>query len=41
MLYAATINPLNTIVLVSERPEDNPWEVQEGVAPDAAPHYGS
>jgi hypothetical protein len=41
MLYAVTIEPLNTIVFVSERPDDNPWEVQEGVALDAAPRYGT
>jgi hypothetical protein len=41
MLYAITIEPLNTIVFVSERPENNPWEVQEGVALDAAPLYGT
>jgi hypothetical protein len=41
MLYAVTIEPLNTIVFVSERPEDNEWEVQEGVALDAAPLYGA
>jgi hypothetical protein len=34
MLYAVTIEPLNTICFVSERPDDNPWEVQEGVALD-------
>ncbi len=33
MLYAITIEPLNTIVFAAERPEDNPWEVHEGVAP--------
>jgi hypothetical protein len=41
MLYAITIEPLNTIVFVAERPEDNPWGVQEGVALDAAPLYGT
>jgi hypothetical protein len=34
MLYAVTVEPLNTICFVSERPDDNPWEVQEGVALD-------
>ncbi len=41
MLYAVTIEPLNTIVFVSEQPEGNPWDVQEGVALDAAPLYGT
>ncbi len=41
MLYAVTIEPLNTTVFLSEPPEDNPWEVQEGVALDAAPMYGT
>ena len=41
MLYAVTIEPLNTTFFVSERPEDNEWEVQEGVALDAAPLYGT
>jgi hypothetical protein len=40
MLYAVTIEPLNTICFVSERPEENEWEVQEGVSLDAAPLYG-
>ena len=41
VLYAITIEPLNTIVFAAERPEDNPWEVHEGVALDAAPLYGT
>ena len=40
MLYTVTLEPLNTIFFVSERPEDNEWELQEGVALDAAPLYG-
>ena len=34
MLYAVTIEPLNSICFVSECPEENEWEVQEGVALD-------
>jgi hypothetical protein len=34
MLYALTIEPLNTICFLSERPEGNEWEVQEGVSLD-------
>jgi hypothetical protein len=34
MLYAVTIEPFNTICFVSERPDENPWEVQEGVGLD-------
>jgi hypothetical protein len=41
MLYAVTIEPLNTMFFVSERPDDNDWEVQEGVSLDAAPLYGT
>jgi hypothetical protein len=31
MLYAVTIEPLNATFFVSQRPDDNEWEVQEGV----------
>ena len=41
MLYAVTIEPLNTIFFVSERPDECEWEVQEGVSLDAAPLYGT
>jgi hypothetical protein len=41
MLYTVTIEPLNTIIFVSERPDANPWEIQEGVSLDAAPLYGT
>ncbi len=34
MLYAVTVEPFNAICFVSERPDDNPWEVQEGVGLD-------
>ena len=41
MLYAVTIEPLNTTFFVSERPEDNEWEVQEGVALEIPFNYGT
>jgi hypothetical protein len=31
MLYAVTIEPLNATCFVSQQPDDNEWEVQEGV----------
>ena len=34
MLYAVTIDPLNAIFFVGERPEGNRWKVQEGVEID-------
>ena len=34
MLYAVIVEPFNAICFVSERPDDNPWEVQEGVGLD-------
>jgi hypothetical protein len=40
MLYAVTVEPFNAICFISERPDDNPWEVQEGVGLDAAPLFG-
>jgi hypothetical protein len=41
MLYAVTIEPLNTIYFVSDRPDDNPWEVEEGVELDINPLFGT
>ena len=41
MLYAVTIEPLNAIFFVSDRPDDNQWEVQEGVELDIIPLYGT
>ena len=41
MLYAVTIEPLNAIYFVSDRPDDNPWEVEEGVELDINPLYGT
>ncbi len=40
MLYAVTIEPLNSIFFVSDPPDDSEWKVQEGVWLDAAPLYG-
>lgn len=41
MLYAVTIEPLNTVCFVDERPDDTPWEVQEGVEIDIDPLHGT
>jgi hypothetical protein len=41
MLYAVTIDPLNTIVFVYDRPDDIPWEVEEGVELDINPLFGT
>jgi hypothetical protein len=40
MLYAVTIDALNAIFFVSERPDGDQWEVVEGVSLDAPPVYG-
>jgi hypothetical protein len=41
MLYAITIEPLNVIAFVYDRPDDNPWEVEEGVELDINPLFGT
>jgi hypothetical protein len=41
MLYAVTIEPLNAIYFVSDRPDECPWEVQEGVELELTPIYGT
>ena len=41
MLYAVTIDPLNGIYFVYDRPDDNPWEVEEGVELDIYPFFGT
>jgi hypothetical protein len=41
MLYAVTIDLLNTIFFVSDRPDDNEWEVQEDVSLELYPLYGT
>ncbi|HWE37455.1 MAG TPA: hypothetical protein VG406_12875 [Isosphaeraceae bacterium] len=37
-MYAVTVEPLNTIFFVSDRPEPGPWPVEEGVGLDYAPN---
>jgi hypothetical protein len=39
MLYAVIVEPFNAICFVSERPDDNPWEVQEGVGLDITSNF--
>ncbi len=41
MLYAVTIDPLNITCFVSDRPDDNEWEVQGGVELEMSPLYGT
>lgn len=41
MLYAITIEPLNTMIFMYDRPDDSPWEVQEGVELDINPLFGT
>jgi hypothetical protein len=41
MLYAITIEPLNAVYFVTDRPDDNPWEVLEGVELDVNPLFGT
>jgi hypothetical protein len=41
MLYAVTIEPLNALFFVSDRPDECPWEVQEGVELEITPIYGT
>jgi hypothetical protein len=40
MLSAVTIDLLNAIYFVSDRPDDNEWEVQEDVSLELGPLYG-
>lgn len=40
MLYAITIEPLNTMIFMYDRPEGSPWEVEEGVELEIDPLYG-
>ncbi len=39
MLYAVTIEPLNGIYFVSERPNGDEWDVEEGVSLDLPSTY--
>ncbi len=41
MLYAVTIEPLNAIFFVSESPDHDEWEVQEGAELDLPFNYDS
>jgi hypothetical protein len=41
MLYAITIEPLNGIYFVYDRPDDSPWDVEDGVELDIYPLYGT
>jgi hypothetical protein len=41
MLYAITIEPLNTVVFMYDRPDDSPWEVEEGVELEINPLFGT
>lgn len=41
MLYAVTIELLNAIFFVSDRPDECPWEVQEGVELEVTPLFGT
>jgi hypothetical protein len=41
MLYAVTIDQLNAIFFVSDRPDDNEWEVEEDVSLEIGPLYGT
>lgn len=41
MLYAVTIEPLNTVIFLHERPDNSPWKVEEGVELDINPLFGT
>lgn len=41
MLYAVTIDRLNAIFFVSDRPDENEWGVQEGVELEIIPLFGT
>lgn len=41
MLCAITIEPLNTIIFMYDRPGDSPWEIEEGVELDINPLFGT
>jgi hypothetical protein len=41
MLYAVTIELLNMIFFVTDRPDECEWEVQEGVELELNPIYGT
>jgi hypothetical protein len=39
MLYAVTVEPLNSVFFLSERPPESPWRVEEGVMLDIPSNY--
>ena len=39
MMYAVTIEPLDAIFFLSERPQEDNWQVQEGVDLDVPSNY--
>jgi hypothetical protein len=39
MMYAVTVEPLNSVCFLTERPEESRWEVQEGIQLDIAANY--
>ena len=39
MLYAVTVEPLNSVFFLSERPEEDRWEVQDGIELDISSIY--
>jgi hypothetical protein len=41
MLYAVTIDPLKAIFFLDERPEEDSWQVQEGVKLDLPFNYAT
>lgn len=41
MLYAVTVEPLNAIYFVTDRPDDCEWEVEEGVELEVIPLFGT
>ncbi len=41
MLYAVTIEPLNAIFFVTDRPDECAWEVQEGVELEVTSLFGT
>lgn len=39
MLYAVTVEPLNSIFFFAERPEEGPWTIEEDVKLDIPSNY--
>ncbi len=38
-MYAVTIEPLNAIIFLGDRPEEDEWAIQDDVELDLAPNY--